>query len=327
MDQGVIKFILFLFFFLFSFLFSSLSCKLIIKISRKKKFGQSERDYLATHKAKEGTPSMGGIGIIISALFGYISSSFIYGFDTKITIVIVTFLIFALIGFLDDFLKIKFKNSKGLSSKIRLIAELATSLWFLYFLGFNQLGIQLYRLKLVDLLLNIGIFVIPLFVFMLIGGSNATNLSDGLDGLSSGLLMMAIFPFLIVSIKMESWQYSFFLISIIGGIMGFLIHNVHPAKIFMGDVGSLSLGALIVMSAIILDAVILLPLAMIVFILETLSVIIQVIYYKKTKKRVFLMTPLHHHYEKKNIPEYRIVMYFWLLGLSFSLLACFLGGL
>ena len=164
-------------------------------------------------------------------------------------------------------------------------------------------------------------------MFLIVGCANSVNLSDGLDGLSSGLVVLASLPFLLISIKNNEINLSILLISVIGAIFGFMVYNLHPARIFMGDTGSLSLGALLAIISIYLDKIDILPIAAFIFIFETISVIIQVLYYKKTKKRIFLMTPFHHHFEKKGVKEFRIVSYFWLTGFILAFISSLIGGL
>ena len=158
-------------------------------------------------------------------------------------------------------------------------------------------------------------------LIVIIGSSNAINLSDGLDGLASGLSMIALTPFILISLHSGNYELTLFLICVIGALIGFLFFNFHPAKIFMGDCGSLALGSLIAITSIILNSEIILVVAGILFVLEAFSVILQVSYYKLTHKRIFLMAPLHHHFEKKGWQEWKVVMMFYLIGCFASLLA------
>jgi len=169
--------------------------------------------------------------------------------------------------------------------------------------------------------INTAYLFLPFFLIVLIGSANAINLSDGLDGLASGLSMIALTPFILISLNNGNYQLTLLLTSTIGALVGFLFFNFHPAKIFMGDCGSLALGALLGASSIILDSEIILLIAGVIFVLEAISVIIQVLYYKMTRKRIFLMAPLHHHFEKKGWAEWKVVMVFYLVGCFASILA------
>ena len=162
---------------------------------------------------------------------------------------------------------------------------------------------------------------LPFFLVVIIGSANAINLSDGLDGLASGLAMIALTPFILISLINGNYELTLFLVTVVGALLGFLIFNFHPARIFIGDCGSLSLGALLGISSIVLDSEIILVIAGILFVMEAFSVILQVAYYKITHKRIFLMAPLHHHFEKKGWQEWKVVMMFYLIGCFASLMA------
>lgn len=327
MDLKMILFLKYVGAFLTSFILSLIINKIIIKLFRYKKWKQVERKYLQTHIVKEGTPSLGGLGIMISSLISLFVYSNIKDFNREIVAVIFGFIAFGLIGLWDDYAKIKNKKEDGLSGKKRLFLEGVIVLYILVILGFNVSDFIKTEINIFNKHIFLGALFIPFIMFVIVGCANSVNLSDGLDGLSSGLVVCSILPFAIIAIKNEEISLSIFILAVIGSILGFMIYNLHPAKIFMGDTGSLSLGALLACVSIYLDKIYVLPIAALIFILESLSVIIQVLYYKKTKKRIFLMTPFHHHYEKKGIKEYRIVNYFWLLGLILSVLSALVGGL
>ncbi len=310
-----------------SFLLSLVINKIIIKIFRYKNWTQGERKYLQTHIIKEGTPSLGGLGIILSSLIALSIFSDLTNLSREILAIIFTFVSFGIVGLIDDFKKIKNRKEDGLSGKKRLFLEGIIVLYMLVILDYNVNDFINSRISFFDTYIYFGSLFIPLIMFTIVGCANSVNLSDGLDGLSSGLVVCAILPFAIISIKNNEIIIATFILTIIGAILGFMFYNLYPAKIFMGDTGSLSLGALIACVSIYLDKIYVLPIAAFIFILETFSVIVQVLYYKKTKKRLFLMTPFHHHYEKKGIKEYRIVNYFWLFGILLSILSALMGGI
>ncbi len=291
-----------------------------------------------THKDKAGTPTMGGVMI----LFAFISSILIWGdwHNTYLWIIIVTALIFGGIGFADDFLKIKKQSSDGLSAKQKYLAQsLGAIIIGIWLVNNPQQPIA------TDLLIPfIKDWTIPLGAtglavlsyFVIVGSSNAVNLTDGLDGLAimpviliSGAL--AIFAYIGGNYNFASYLNMPFMpgtgeifvicAALIGAGLGFLWFNTYPAEIFMGDVGSLSLGAILAVIAIIVRQEILLFIMGGVFVAETLSVMIQVGWYKRTKTRIFLMAPLHHHYEQKGLSEPKIIVRFWMVTLILVLIS------
>ena len=296
---------------------------LIIKINKRKHKLNIERKYLYFHNNKKNIPFLGGISIIITSIITFIIYSIIYNFDEVTFISLISIILYGLIGFLDDLMKIKKKNSDGISPLFRLFLESIFAIFIIYLLGFNY---EIFKYLNINGL-KIGLFSFPLFIFLFIGGANASNIVDGIDGLDAGLTLIALTPNIILSFNEGYYIYGLFLLSIIGSLIGFLFLNSHPAKIFLGDTGSLALGNIIILSSIILNNIILIPLIMFLFIIETLSIIIQVLYYKKTKKRIFLMAPLHHHFEMKKIEESKIVMSFYLIGIILSIISIFIRSL
>ena len=291
-----------------------------------------------THKDKAGTPTMGGVMI----LFAFISSILIWGdwHNTYLWIIIVTALIFGGIGFVDDFLKIKKQSSDGLSAKQKYLAQSLGAIIICVWLVNNPhqpISTDLLIPFIKDWTIPLGaIGLAVLSYFVIVGSSNAVNLTDGLDGL-------AIMPVILISGALAIFAYiggnynfanylnmpfmpgtgEIFVIcaALIGAGLGFLWFNTYPAEIFMGDVGSLSLGAILAVIAIIVRQEILLFIMGGVFVAETLSVIIQVGWYKRTKTRIFLMAPLHHHYEKKGLSEPKIIVRFWMVTLILVLIS------
>ena len=285
---------------------------------------------------KSGTPTMGGIIIII----GMLTSTLLWA-DLKniyIWILIFVSLSLALLGFIDDLLKIKFKNSRGLNSKFKFFGQLLISCFALFLLikfSDHQYLYNLYFPFFKNVILQLGIFFIPFALFVIIGSSNAVNLTDGLDGLATVPVMLVALSFTLISyvvgntifseyLKLQYipdvGELSIFCGSIVGSCLGFLWYNAPPAKIFMGDTGSLSLGGSLAAVAIIAKHEIVLAIIGGLFVLETVSVIIQVISYKLTGKRVFMMAPIHHHFEKKGWAESTIVIRFWIIAIILALI-------
>ena len=304
-----------------SFTLSIFFTKKIITISKKRNSVQIEREYLQNHIDKKGTPTMGGIAIVLASIISFFTVNFNESINYSMIAVIVGFVCFFLIGFIDDYLKIKIKSYDGLKAGIRVLLEIVVSIYVILIL--KEGGFMLDRLYMPVLkgFINTSYLFLPFFLIVIIGSANAINLSDGLDGLASGLSMIALTPFILISLINGNYQLTLFLVAVVGSLIGFLFFNFHPAKIFMGDCGSLALGALLGISSIVLDSEIILVIAGILFVLEAFSVIIQVLYYKLTHKRIFLMAHLHHHFEKKGWQEWKVVMMFYLIGCFASLIA------
>ena len=299
-----------------SFVVSLILNKSIIKIQKKHVKGQAISTYLfENHQNKKLTPTLGGVAIIISVLFTTILYYQYYNYSYfKVIIIMITS--FFLIGLVDDLIKVKFKDYHGIPSIIRFLLEIVLSLICLYYLQEHYFFENINLLN--DYKINIGKYIFILFPFILVGCSNSVNLTDGLDGLSSSLYLLAVIPFILFSLIEKEYYLTYLLISSFGATLGFISFNLHPSKIFMGDSGSLSLGLLLGISAIILHKEIFLLISGGLFIFETLSVILQVSFFKLTKKRLFLMAPFHHHLELKGFKEYQIVMYFFIVGLVLS---------
>ena len=284
-----------------------------------------------THKTKKDTPTMGGLIFILSTLIT-ITLLIILG-KIKVTynfiIIIFVFISYALIGFIDDYLIIKRNNNIGLKENHKFILQIIISIIFFY-LFLRADNEPLLWIHLLHLKLNIGWLYGIFILFILTASTNSVNLTDGLDGLAAGLSIISLFAFGLIMINtgwLEGYkEITLFIFILIGSLLGFLIFNTNPAKIFMGDTGSLSLGAVLGSISILSRHEILLILIGIVFVIETISVILQRIYYKHTKKRLFLMTPIHHTFEKLGYKETDIVKLFWIVGFIFSLLSIMIGG-
>ncbi|GAB1457224.1 MAG: phospho-N-acetylmuramoyl-pentapeptide-transferase [Spirochaetia bacterium] len=310
----------------------------IIEALRKFKFGQSVRiDGPQSHLAKTGTPTMGGILIlaaVTSATLLWVDLS-----NRYVWICIGSMLGFGLVGFMDDWLKIRRKNSDGLSARAKLLGQAGVALIAVLFLYFDPSGemTKLYVPFFKNPVVDLGIFWIPLAVIYVMGWSNAVNLSDGLDGLATGLIIMALIAFSLLTYLTGrpdwseylgipfirgSGELTVFSLALLGACVGFLWFNAHPAEIFMGDVGSLSMGGVLAILALIVKKELLLFIIGGVFIIEEASVAIQVLYFKATKgKRVFRMAPLHHHFELSGWEETKVVTRFWILGGLFAIIA------
>ena len=318
--QPLITFLIFVSALVVSFLLSSLLSRIIISYFRRSHRGQSERSFLLSSLDKVGTPTMGGIAFILSSLITFFIFSFNNSLDNGIWFCLFNMIGFGIVGFIDDFLKVKYNNYKGLKGIIRLLIEINIIVFSLVLFPVNDISIHI-----TSSYLYFGLFSIPFIVFVILGGSNALNLTDGVDGLAGGLYLIALTPFLFISLLNGNYSLSLLIMTQEGALMGFLRYNIHPAKIFMGDVGALYLGASLACLSIVENRVLVLAVAGLLLIGETLSVIIQVISYKLTKKRVFLMTPIHHHFQKKGWPEWKIVLTFWIIGVLLAAISMIFG--
>jgi len=312
---------------------------LINKLSKIQPYGQPIRnDGPETHIIeKAGTPTMGGLLIILSVFF----SSMLWA-DLKnhfIWIGLFTLLSFGLIGFIDDYKKIKSNSSNGLTASTRMILQISVSLFIsLIILKFldNKIDTTIAFPFFKNLIINFGYFYLVISLFILVGSANAVNLTDGLDGLAIVPVMIVSMTFAFIAYVSGNIVFSNYLLinyipgtgelsvlcgALIGAALGFLWFNAPPAKVFMGDTGSLALGAVLGSVAIMVKHEIVLAIAGGLFVLETLSVVIQVISFKLTGKRVFKMAPLHHHYEKKGWAESTIVIRFWIITIVLALLS------
>ncbi len=291
---------------LVSFAIAALIGPFAIPFLKKLKFGQIVRDDgPQSHLSKSGTPTMGGFIIIISAVVGILIFS--NNLNPETIIFISAFVGFGLIGFADDFIKVVLKRSTGLRAWQKALLLLILSSILSYFI-YKYVGTEI-KLPFSDKMWDIGWGIIPLSSFALLSTTNSANLTDGLDGLLSGinLVYFAAFAlaFAFVSSAMDA---NLLIIStcMTGATLGFIIFNTYPARVFMGDTGSLALGGGIGMIALLSKTVIWIPFMAMMIVFSSISVIIQVGYYKKTKKRVFKMAPLHHHFEQLGYPEMKI---------------------
>jgi phospho-N-acetylmuramoyl-pentapeptide-transferase len=308
-----------------AFLITVLLSPLFIPFLRRLKFGQSIREEgPKSHQKKTGTPTMGGIMILFSIIITTIVMTGKFSEPTVKTylLLLVTFG-FGLLGFLDDFIKVVLKRNLGLTSKQKLLGQIIISV--IFYLIYKQNGFTTeVSLPFGNHSIDLGWFFVFFIIFWLVGFSNAVNLTDGLDGLVSGTAAIAFGAYAVLAWNQSEIEIAIFSVAIVGAVLGFLVFNAHPAKVFMGDTGSLALGGAIATIAILTKLEILLIIIGGVFVIETLSVILQVISFKTTGKRIFRMSPLHHHYELSGWSEWRVVVTFWSVGLLFAILGIYI---
>ena len=298
---------------------------LFIPFMKKIGVGQQVSHSLIKHLKKEGTPTMGGFIFIIATILAIIFL-WLYGsleITSNLLIVVVVFISYAALGFADDYLKVRYKNNKGLSRMTKLLVQTLIALVFFY-IFVRDGGKPTIDITFLNLHLNLG-WTYGLFIlFLLVGSSNAVNLTDGLDGLAGGLSAIAFAAYGIIAWS-TSWlagytEIAIFSFILVGSLLGFLFFNSHPAKVFMGDTGSMALGATLAAIAILTRHEISLAVIGGVFVVETLSTLIQIIAIRKFKKRVFKKAPLHHHFEECGWAETDIVRTFWVAGLILAMI-------
>lgn len=303
----------------------------MIPVLKKIKFGQVISTYITKrHLKKEGTPTIGGlifiIPTVITMILLYLRGSL--NFSYNLLIVMFVFISYSLLGFIDDYLKIKRHNNDGLSIIQKLIAQVFIALVFFYIYmrsgGETLLEITSINFS-IDLKWSYGLFIL----FLLVGTSNAVNITDGEDGLAAGLSAIAFVSYGIITWG-TSWvegyqEMAIFCFILVGALLGFLVYNTHPAKVFMGDTGSLGLGAALASIAILSKHELSLALIGGVFIAETLSSLIQIISIRKFNKKIFRMAPLHHHFEQLGWEERDIVKLFWIVGFMLGMIAVYYG--
>lgn len=314
-----------LFTLLASFLIAIVTAPAFIPFLRRLKFGQSIREEgPKSHQKKSGTPTMGGIIIILSLVIASLVMAYKFGSaSTELYLLIFVTLGYGLLGFLDDFIKVVMKRNLGLTSKQKFFGQMIIAI--IFYFGLKSAGIEnTLAIPGTDFELHLGWFYPIFIIFIMVGASNGVNLTDGLDGLLAGTASLAFGAYAVIASNNLQVDVAIFTIAVVGALLGFLVFNAHPAKVFMGDTGSLALGGAIAAVAIITKTEILLVVIGGVFVIETLSVILQVISFKTTGKRIFKMSPLHHHYELVGWSEWRIVVTFWLVGLLLAALGIYI---
>lgn len=299
---------------------------LFIFYLHEKKRGQEIReDGPKWHNVKAGTPTMGGLIFLVSSLVTTVlMAAWKNVWTASLGSLLFILILFGLLGFLDDFIKVFKKRNLGLKSKQKLVGQIVGGIIFYLIYQMQPMANSLYLPGLGEIHLGIlyGLFVI----FWLVGFSNAVNLTDGLDGLVSGLGIISFGTYAIIAYRQEQTDILLLCLAVIGGLIGFFFYNKKPAKIFMGDVGSLALGGLLAGISIALHQEWTLLLVGFVYVIETLSVMIQVTSFKLTGKRVFKMSPIHHHFEMSGWSEWKIDIVFWIVGLLLSSLTLLLVG-
>lgn len=306
-----------------AFLFAVILGPLFIPLLRRLKFGQQIREEgPAGHMKKKGTPTMGGIIILLALTLAFLRFAPRQTMETYV--LLVACLGFGLVGFLDDYIKIVFKRSLGLTARQKLFGQLVVAVIvcvLLYRMDHSaDLSIPAFNAS-----IQLGWWLyVPFVILFMLGFSNAVNFTDGLDGLLAGTSAIAFGAVAVLAMIHTHPEVAFFSAAMIGAVLGFLVFNAHPAKVFMGDTGSLGIGGALAAVAVLTKTELLMLVIGGVFVMEVLSVIIQVVSFKTRGKRVFKMSPIHHHFELSGWTEWRVVVTFWLAGIVFAGLGLFI---
>ncbi|MBM7550596.1 phospho-N-acetylmuramoyl-pentapeptide-transferase [Peptoniphilus gorbachii] len=293
--------------------------KILIPVLKKLHAGQSIREEgPKSHMVKSGTPTIGGLIFLFSAI---ITTLLTGNFKVSVFMILFSTLAFGAVGFVDDYIKVVMKRNLGLRAYQKLFLQILTAvILIIYQYNSKHMGTDLYIPFLKDYR-SIGVFYIPFIIFVIVGTVNSVNLTDGLDGLSTSVTIICLLFFNVVAVKFQRYEIAAFSLVLAGALIGFLFFNKYPAKVFMGDTGSLALGGAISAIALLLNVPLILPIAGGIYFIETLSVIIQVVSFKTRGKRVFLMSPLHHHFEQKGWHEKKVVAVFSLVELILCILS------
>ncbi len=309
-----------------SFFIGLIVSLITIPILKKIKVGQIERkDGPQSHLSKQGTPTMGGIIMIVTLILMYLIEFFIlkkqeFNISIKLLPLVLVSLGFGLIGMIDDFRKLVLKNTEGLKPAFKMLGLLIISVTYAVYL-IKTIGTQTY-LPIIKQYIECTLWIyIPFSIFVMLGTTNAVNLTDGIDGLDASVTTIIIATLTVIGLKLGIKEIVILGSIVCGANIAFLIFNMHPAKIFMGDTGSLFLGGVIVSMALYLKMPLILIVIALIPVIETLSVMIQVVYFKKTGKRIFKMAPIHHHFELSGWNENKIVIIFSLV----TLILCIIG--
>jgi phospho-N-acetylmuramoyl-pentapeptide-transferase len=315
-----------------SFVIGIIASLIVLPILRRLKVGQIERDDgPQSHLKKQGTPTMGGIIMAITILIStgivfvlYHGGEYKPVVERLLSLVFVT-IGFGIVGFVDDFKKLVLKNTKGLKPMYKMIGLLMVAVVYtLYLAKFSEIGTETY-IPIIKQYINLPIWIyVPFAIFVLLGTTNAVNLTDGIDGLATSVTAIIITALTVISVIFGVEEVTFLGCILVGACLAFLIFNLHPAKVFMGDTGSLLLGGAIAGMALYLKMPLILIVLALIPIIETVSVMIQVVYFKKTGKRVFKMAPIHHHFELSGWNENKVVSIFSLITLGLSVISIFM---
>lgn len=314
---------------LVAFLLTVVMLPKLIKYLHYLKFGQEIRqEGPQSHIHKKGTPTMGGISFILAIVVALIIAMFLNSENIKYYLLFIyTTVSFAIIGYIDDMLIVVKKKNDGLSPRKKLLLQIVFSLIFYILVSLVYDNVNFIEIPIINYQLNTSYLYLLFVIFWQTGFSNAVNLTDGLDGLATSVTIITTSTFALLAYKENNFPVLVFCLAIVGALLGFLLFNKKPAKIFMGDTGSLALGGILAAISIILHKEIVFLFIGLVYILETLSVIIQVAYFKKTGKRIFKMSPLHHHFELTGYGEVKTVYIFVIIAVISSAIGYFIGVL
>ncbi len=314
---------------LVAFLLTVVMLPKLIKYLHYLKFGQEIRqEGPQSHIHKKGTPTIGGISFILAIVVALIIAMFLNSENIKYYLLFIyTTVSFAIIGYIDDMLIVVKKKNDGLSPRKKLLLQIVFSLIFYILVSLVYDNVNFIEIPIINYQLNISYLYLLFVIFWQTGFSNAVNLTDGLDGLATSVTIITTSTFALLAYKENNFPVLVFCLAIVGALLGFLLFNKKPAKIFMGDTGSLALGGILAAISIILHKEIVFLFIGLVYILETLSVIIQVAYFKKTGKRIFKMSPLHHHFELTGYGEVKTVYIFVIIAVISSAIGYFIGVL
>ena len=299
----------------------------LVPILKKMRVGQKISIFVGeAHRKKEGTPTMGGLIFILPTVLATLGLVFTnkITYTSNLGIVLLVFIGYTLIGFMDDFLSIKKGNNEGLTVYQKLLMQVFIAIGFFY-IYMRSGGQTAWVVGTLHIDLEMGWLYGLAILFVLVGASNAVNLTDGLDGLAGGLSAIAFIAYALISLSVGFEDIGLFSLILVGSLFGFLVYNTNPAKIFMGDTGSLALGAAMGAIAILTHRELTLLVVAFIFVIETLSVILQTFWMIVFKKKIFLMTPLHHHFEKLGWDERDIVKLFWVAGLILAMAGIVFG--
>ena len=312
---------------LVAFFLTVLMLPRLIKYLHVLKFGQAIREEgPQSHMHKKGTPTMGGISFIVSIVISLIVAMILDSGNIQYYILFIyTTISFSIIGYIDDMLIVVKKKNDGLAPRKKLMLQILFSVIFYILVTFIYKDINYIHIPELDYNLNISYLYLIFLVFWQTGFSNAVNLTDGLDGLATSVTIITTSTFALLAYKENNFPVLVFCLTIVGALLGFLLFNKNPAKIFMGDTGSLALGGILAAISVILHKEIAFLFIGLVYILETLSVIIQVAYFKKTGNRIFKMSPLHHHFELSGYGEVKTVYIFVIIAVISSAIGYFIG--